>query len=218
MPKKKQKPKAKKSPTHSKKPIRTKLYRHFSKNAHNIANPLAVQWPSKINPEVARKIFFLSRLQHKLWSITLALAIIALLIVSLLDLGPVLFGWDPVSHSRERVLAQTEITALGVLFLEVAAQFKAAKNKILFLRTHWLLVLAILPLGVLFRAVRTLEIFSSLRTLQFLGKIDELRQLAPNIPIFGGIILAGDGVARKISDWLGFREFRELLSHLFKLK
>ncbi len=182
---------------------------------------MAVAWPSGLDSVSAGRIVSLGRLQHRLWTWAVALSLLALVTVSIFDFGPMLFGWPPAGAARERLLAQTELTALLVLGVELATQFRAAKNKLLFLRTHWLLILAVLPLGVLLRAFRVLEILSSVRAVQMWGKVGELHEMAPalNVPILNTFVSWGDGIARSVSRWSGMDEFFELLSRLVqKLK
>ncbi|MCL6088739.1 MAG: hypothetical protein M1530_01070 [Candidatus Marsarchaeota archaeon] len=193
--------------------------RKFSLSAPNgreLGNPMAVAWPSGLDSVSAGRIVSLGRLQHRLWTWAVALSLLALVLVSVFDFGPMFFGWPPTGAARERLLAQTELTALLVLAVELAAQFRAAKNKLLFLRTHWLLILAVLPLGVLLRAFRVLEIFSGVRAVQMWGKMGELHELAPalNVPILNAFVSWGDGITRSVSKWSGLGEFIELLSRL----
>ncbi len=190
-----------------------KMFAHESE----MGNPLAVPWPSGVDSATARRIVELGRLQHRLWSWTVALSLIALVIVTLLEFGPLLFGWHALSPARERLVSQVDLSALFVLFLEVFAQFRAAKNKLLFLRTHWLLILAILPLGVLIRASRVLEGLSAIRALQVWGKLDELHAIIPEleIPILVAALVWLEGALSRFARWSGLKDFSELVTSVY---
>ena len=164
----------------------------------------------------ARRIVEHGRLQHRLWTWCVALAIFSLLLVTLFDLvGPRLWGWT-LSVSRERVLAQLDLLSLGVLVLELGTQFNAAKNKILFLKQNWLLILALLPLGVLVRALRAFEGLEALRVFQIWGKIGELKVVVPtlDVPFLSPVLEPLAAVLRTVSQWTGLDELLELISRM----
>jgi len=165
----------------------------------------------------ARAIVEHGKRQHRLWTWCVALAIFALLLVTLFDLvGPRLWGWT-LSASRQRVLAQLDLLALGVLLLEMGAQFNVSKNKVLFLRKNWFLILALLPLGVLVRALRAFEGLEALRVFQAFGKLGELNVVAPSLdlPFLSPILEPFASMFGAISRWTGLGELIELVSRLF---
>jgi hypothetical protein len=145
-----------------------------------------------------------------------ALALALLMIVSFFELAP-MFGWgQPPSGARERLLQQADFTAILVLVLEMAAQFRAARNKALFVRHNWFLILALLPFGVLLRASSLLEGAQAIRVVQAWGKMDELRVVLPslNVPLFSPLAVWGENAARLFSQWTGWNDFVELLASL----
>lgn len=178
---------------------------------------MAVPLPHPALPiQQARIIVEHGRRQHRLWTWCVALAIFALLLVTLFDwIGPAFWGWT-ISPSRARVLAQLDLLALGVLILEMATQFKSAKNKVLFLQKNWLLVLALLPFGALIRAFRVFEGLEAVRVFQMWGKVGELRVVAPNleIPFLSPILSPFAAAIRSFSQWSGLDELLELVSRL----
>ncbi|VVB57163.1 Uncharacterised protein [uncultured archaeon] len=185
---------------------------------YEMGNPMAVPWPSGLDPAAARRIVELGRLQHRLWSWTVALSLLALVLVTLIEFGPLLWGWAPPSAGRERVISLVDLTSLLVVFLEVFTQFRAAKNKLLFLRTHWLLILALLPIGALIRASRVLESLNAVRALQVWGKLDELRDLLPEleIPIVVAAVVWLEQAIERFANWSGLKDFSELVSRVYE--
>ena len=198
------------------KPIIAKLTKPRA-HPHAFGNPLAVKWPSSaLSPEKANRIVILSRIQHRLWTWTVALAILLLLLVAAIELAPMI-GWGlQPSASRAQLLEQADLTALVVLVLELAAQYHSARNKALFLRQNWLLILALLPFGVFMRAASLLESARAIRAVQTWGKLDELRVVVPSleVPLVSPLVVWGENGASMISQWAGWGEFTELLGRI----
>jgi len=172
--------------------------------------------PSSLPSAQARVIIEHGRLQHRLWTLCVVLSIFSLLLVTMFELvGPRLWGWT-LSHSRERVLMQLDMLALGVLVLEMGTQFRVAKNKILFLKQNWFIILALLPLGVFVRALRVFEGLEALRVFQMFGKIGELQGVVPNLdlPFLTSILAPLAGAVRAFLQWSGLGELFELLTRL----
>ncbi len=185
---------------------------------HAFGNPLAVSWPSNaLPPEKAKRIVLLSRIQHRLWTWTVALAIILLLLVAFIELAPS-FGFGPhPSSSRAQLLEQADLTALLVLILELAAQYHSARNKAVFVRQNWFLILALLPLGIFLRAASLLEGARAVRAVQAWGKLDEMRVVLPSldVPLFSPLVVWGENGANLVSKWAGWDEFKELTGRVF---
>lgn len=187
------------------------------RKSYSLGNPFAVPWPtSAISPQAAQRIVSLGRIQHRLWGVTLALALVLLVVVSFFELAP-LFGWAPQpSAARASLLEQADLTALLVLVLEMIAQYRSARNKALFLRQNWFLILALLPFGVILRAASLLEGARAVRVVEAWGNVDELRVVLPSldIPLFSPLVVWGENAARLFSQWSGLNEVVELLAKI----
>ncbi len=185
--------------------------------SHSFGNPFAIPWPSSaLPPKTAQRIVALGRIQHRLWSWTVVLALVLLVIVSFFELAPLFGWWPPPTAARERLLEQADLTALLVLVLEMIAQYRAARNKALFVRHNWFLILALLPFGVLLRASSLLEGARAVRAVQVWGKMDELRLVLPSmdVPLFTPLIVWGENAAHLFTQWTGWNEFVELLANI----
>ncbi len=225
-------PYASSSPKTSKSALKPKSVSHPSKSsallfrtsAHpprhpsrSFGNPFAVPWPSSaLSPQAAQRIVSLGRIQHRLWTWTLALALLLLVLVSFFELAPIA-GWLPhPSAAREGLLEQADLTAMLVLVLEMAAQYRSASNKALFMRQNWFLILALLPFGILLRAASLLEGARAVRVVEAWGNVDELRVVLPSldIPLFSPLVAWGESMARMLSQWTGLNEVIELLANI----
>ena len=184
---------------------------------HALGNPLAISMPPRLLPaQQARVIIENGKWQHRLWTWCVFLSIFSLLLVTLFDLvGPRLWGWT-LTPTRMRVLATLDMLSLGVLLLEMGTQFRYAKNKVLFLKHNWFIILALLPLGVLVRALRAFEGLEALRVFQVFGKFGELGVVVPNLdlPFIQPMLAPLAGLVQAISKWTGLGELFELLARI----
>ena len=101
-----------------------------------------------------RRSYFRFCTVSQAWHSLIVLSILASLSVFLAEL---LFHF---SHSTEHWLIFIEVTALSVLGVDLFMEFVAAKDKFVFFKKNWLLILAIIPLA------RVLEVGSSMRFLR----------------------------------------------------
>lgn len=172
--------------------------------------------PSTLPAHKARIIIEHGRLQHRLWTWCVVLSIFGLLLVTLFDwIGPRLWGWT-LTPSRERVLMQLDMLALGVLILEMGTQFRFAKNKVVFLKANWLIILALLPLGVMVRALRVFEGLEALRVFQMWGKLGELKVVVPTLELsfLAPVFIPMVGPMRSFWQWSGLGELFELINRM----
>jgi len=79
--------------------------------------------------------------------------------------------------------------AIGVFAFEFAAQYRKAENKALFFKKNWLGILAILPMGLFFRAASVAEEIAFLRSLQMMIKAEKIQVALPGGSIIGASIV-----------------------------
>jgi hypothetical protein len=76
-----------------------------------------------------------------------------------------------------------------IIGLELVQGYRHAKNKILYLKNNWIMILAVLPIGAVVRLGRAfeglviLEEIASLRALQVMTKFKELSWILPSLEL-----------------------------------
>lgn len=210
------------------------------KSKKKFANPLAIPLPPSYIPyKRSKEILMYKKLQHKLWGWAVALAILLMISVTVIELASDFGLIVHISHNHHELLINAELLSILVIGLELYSQFKAAKNKILFLKQNWLVILAILPIGLIFRAgrifegVKIVESIGSIRAFQVAAKADELRAILPVLEIPDELLLSIPSTEKifergrlffrtSFSSFGGFSEFVSLVSRLliglFKVK
>ncbi|MFH1306481.1 MAG: hypothetical protein ABIH83_02375 [Candidatus Micrarchaeota archaeon] len=169
--------------------VRGRVIRRKAKK-REFSDPLAVpKPPNYLSHDICRKIMILKKTQYNLWSWAVALAILLLLTVTSIEL---LADFDVIPHpspSHFKILELGNLIAIFIIGIELVSAYRNTKNKIVFLKQNWLVILAILPLGIVLRAGRIfeglviIEEFASLRTLQMAGKFGELQSILPVLEI-----------------------------------
>lgn len=201
-----------------------KLNRRISKGKKEkeLGDPLQVPLPpSWLSNSQCAKIISLKRSQYKLWGWAVALALLLILSATLIELLLSFGALGGMGHAYVANLELASMFAIGILGLELASSFWKAKDKIIFIKHNWIIILAILPIGIIARAGKAfeglalLEELSSLRALQAAFKVGELRAILPalELPFGAGTQLAS--IASNVLKSLG--ESYELAQKLMKL-
>ncbi len=167
-----------------------------TKNALNIfenrkfEDPFEIQMPPQwLGAKTCNKIMRLKKVQYALWGWTVALAIILLLIVTAFELLIDFGVMTSINHAYHEILQTADIVAIMIIGLELVQGYRHAKNKILYLKNNWIMILAVLPIGAIVRLGRAfeglviLEEIASLRTLQVMTKFRELSWILPSLEL-----------------------------------
>ena len=155
-----------------------------------LGNPFEVKFlPGFLLPHQAEQILILKRQQEKMWTWVLVLAIILFFVLSVMEIS-ILLGWaQPHSERMAQIVEQADLMAIGVFAFEFAAQYRKAENKALFFKKNWLGILAILPMGLFFRAASVAEEIAFLRSLQMMIKAEKIQVALPGGSIIGASIV-----------------------------
>ncbi len=186
---------------------------------HALGNPLSIASPPGfMSYAQARRIFILRRQQHLLWSWAIALAILLVFIISVSELMPT-FGLAPALPPRTADLLEgADLIAFLVIGLELYGHYRLTANKMLFLRQNALAILAMLPIGLLARAMLAVQSLGALRGIQAAGKFDELSILLPSLNLralevfpglLSGLTLQLHSIATRLG---GVSEFLEMVA------
>ncbi|MDE1798271.1 MAG: hypothetical protein KGH63_02605, partial [Candidatus Micrarchaeota archaeon] len=193
-------PRARASPSHSKSRLGAKKPAHLARTVatalarptqapaalHQIGNPLAVHAPAGfLSFAQARRIVILQKQQHLLWSWAIALSILLVFIISVQELAPTFGLAAPLTERTVSFLEMADLLAMLVIGLELYGQYQRTRNAMLFLRRNWIPILALLPLGLMLRALSAVQSLSALRGLQLAGKLDELSVALPSLSLPG---------------------------------
>ncbi|MCX8163415.1 MAG: hypothetical protein N3D10_02560 [Candidatus Micrarchaeota archaeon] len=136
------------------------------------------------NEKKNSKIFYYKKLSYFFWSLSILAALLTLIFIGLMELLWHFHILKPIT-SQSYLYSQfvAEVIALGILIVELAAGFIKASNKALFIKQNWLAIVAILPIGLFSRGIRTFELLGLLEELylfrgfQLFGKFTEFEKI-----------------------------------------
>jgi len=131
----------------------------------------------------------IARLRHEqqvLWRLNLALAVILFFILSVWWIC-IEFGYlaEP-GPATEWVMEIADLIAILVFAIELYRRYRKTKSKAEFLKKNWLEILALLPVGLIFRAGRIVEEVEIFRSLRLGAKLGEAPLVIPEVVFVSG--------------------------------
>lgn len=159
----------------------------------------------------------LNALQRKLWRINLALALAVFVTLAVWWIGIETRVFSQPSAREEWLMEQADLTAILVFGIDVYAGFRKAKDKGMFLRNNWLEILVLLPLGTMFRVLRSFEQLELIGVMKKSAGVMELPIVIPDVITHAK--RAGRGVLevhKMVSHGKVFTEFSEALTRLLR--
>ncbi|MEM4235555.1 MAG: hypothetical protein QXV44_00705 [Candidatus Anstonellaceae archaeon] len=202
------------------KKIRTKKIRQKNKKNKIKNNRLSLekQEIKKFFHPSNSNIVFYNKLSYFFWSLSILAALLTLIFIGFYELFSHIYIIKPLS-SPSYLYSQfiAEVIAILILFVELAGRFINASNKALFIKQNWLAIIAILPIGLFARGLRTFELLGILEELyifrgfQIIGKLSELDKIILSSRFFSAILeIVGRG-------WYIISEFIIMLVRLFRI-
>ena len=121
----------------------------------------------------------LQKQQQRLWNALLSLCIACFFILSVWWIG-IDFGFIAAPGERtEGLMELAELVAIGVFAIELYWRFRKSGDAREFLRSNWLEVAVLLPVGTALRVFRGAEAVGALRPVSSVFRIGEDAAMAP---------------------------------------
>ena len=137
--------------------------------------------------------------QKRLWQANLVVCIVLFFILSVWWIGIELGFFAKVSPKTEQIMEMADLMAIGIFFLELYSRFRKSDNKVKFLKANWMEIVVLLPIGLAFRAFRSVESLEAARVIRPLFEIKEMQTVIPGVAVFGE---ATARIAVEIKKWL----------------
>ena len=157
-----------------------------------------------------------SLLQRRLWRLNLALALAIFLILAILWIGIELGAFPAPDEASARIMEQADLMAILVFGIELYSEFRRAEDKKVFLKTHWMEVIVLLPIGTvvrMFRAAEGLEVFAGIRKA---AELEKFPMVVPEVTIIGKSAAQG---AVRLHQWLcHYTVFSDFSKEVVRLK
>jgi len=166
-----------------------------------------------------RRVAILQSRQKKLWRVNLILGVILFFILSVWWIGVEAGVIAPPSAQTEETMEIADLIAILIFAIELYGRYKKSQSKTEFLKNNWLEILAILPIGLIFRAGRVLEEIAIFRSLRLGINLGEAPMVIPEV-----VLLSGKSAGRMLlsaHNWLAhysvFADVFELVARWKKL-
>lgn len=146
--------------------------------------------------------------RRKIWALAVSGAVVLFFVLLVIDAGS-WFGWWPSPNLRQKeIMEEADLIAIGIFAVDIYSRYRAATDKMLFLRRNALEIIAILPMGVFLKLGQAFEAAGFLRNLQAAARVEEMSALAPALNAIKGAHLApyfekGAKIVPEISEALG---------------
>ncbi|MCX6769411.1 MAG: hypothetical protein NT051_01890 [Candidatus Micrarchaeota archaeon] len=137
--------------------------------------------------------------QKRLWQLNLVICLVLFFILSVWWIGIDLGFFAKVSPQTEQMMETVDLIAIGVFLLELYSRFSKSDDKAKFLRANWMELIVLLPIGLAFRALKSVESLGSVRVIRPLFEIKEIQAVVPGVAIFGE---ATARIAIEVKKWL----------------
>ncbi len=120
-------------------------------------------------------------LQHRLWKLNLALALVLFVILAIQWAGSQLGFFAAPTESQAARMEQADLAAILIFGIDLYRGFAKAHDKKMFLRKNWLEILVLIPFGTAFRMFRAFEQLEAVGAMQRVSGIGEIAAVAPEI-------------------------------------
>lgn len=139
------------------------------------------------------KIATYGRHQRKMWAWAVTGAILLFFILFAIEAGAWAGLIGSPSAKDEELLFWADMLAILVIAIDLGGRYGTTANKTLFFRENWLTIIAILPMGLVFRVGSALESVQLLGGIQAIAKAEEVALLAPLARMAKGAHVAAEG-------------------------
>jgi TRAP-type C4-dicarboxylate transport system permease small subunit len=154
-----------------------------------------------------RAAHLLQRQQQRLWNFLLSLCIACFFILSVWWIG-IDFGFVASPGERtEELMDLAEMAAIGVFAIELYGRFRRTGDTWKFLRSNWLEVAVLLPVGAALRAFRGAEALGVLRPARAVLRIGEDAAMVQFASAGKAVAEAGAAAQKWASHFSGISDF-----------
>jgi len=160
-------------------------------------------------PQPARQSHGASSLQRRLWGVNIAICVIIFFALALYWLAVEVKAFPEPGARTVEILEFAEICAITVFAIELYSRYRKTPDKRQSLAQNWLAIIAILPLGIIFRATRVFESVALLRPLAGELRLAEAEFFMPAIAVSSRPLLA---LHRWLANYKVFADFFSLAS------
>ncbi|GEM_PF-6338122 len=129
----------------------------------------------------ARKRAEYERKQRVLWSWAVTLAIVVSFYIFFTEIGAWLGAWNGADARQADMKEMANLMAILILGIDLAGKFRNSEDKLKFVRGNMLELVALIPIGLIFRMGQALESFSMLKNFAYLARAEGLVEAAPLI-------------------------------------
>ncbi len=127
----------------------------------------------------------LERRQRRLWNVAIALCIIIFFVLSVWWIGIEMGFFATPGPKTVELMEYADLAAIFVFAIELYSRYRKTPDKLVFLKKNWLEILVLLPVGVMFRAFKSMESVEAVRSAGLALRVEKEGLVLPELAAAG---------------------------------